>query len=44
MPSDTGRATGNGTGIVLTHEGIIVTNYHVVKQGGRSSKSQSFDL
>lgn len=30
MPSDTGRATGNGTGIVLTHEGIIVTNYHVV--------------
>ncbi|MFO1482578.1 MAG: trypsin-like peptidase domain-containing protein [Verrucomicrobiaceae bacterium] len=30
MPRDTGRATGNGTGIVLTHKGIILTNYHVV--------------
>lgn len=30
MPRDAGRSAGNGTGIVLTQEGVILTNYHVV--------------
>ncbi|MFZ2280003.1 MAG: trypsin-like peptidase domain-containing protein [Prosthecobacter sp.] len=30
MPHDTRRPAGNGSGIVLTKEGLVMTNYHVV--------------